>query len=380
MKKITKLNNKSGAVSLFVVIFFSLLISVLIFGFVRTAFKQQQSSNASNLSQSAYDASQVGIEDAKRLLFKYKNNCFNGSEASCAALRTTLDSTSCNASVSTLYGNSNTNEVLIKQDANSDYNQAYTCVIIDRKPVDFVGYLNADNTKVVPLLGTGSFNKIQIEWFTKSNLQNNQSQAQFSDYGGLLSLPSTDSYINSMPPLISTRFINIPSNFTINGANDISTKTDLYSRLFIKPAQIVLSGNTDSRDTVLAHNLDAPQASKALNSAKCEVSFKYTYACKVQITIPTTSNALLELKAFYNNADYRITLFNSSTAVNFNESQIKVDSTGRAGDVFRRIETRLEKSFEEIYPTSAVEVTGNFCKDFNITESLDSPFSDSCNP
>lgn len=382
MKKNINITNKSGAVSLFVVIFFSLLVSVLIFGFARTAIKQQQASTSSNLSQSAYDASQVGIEDAKRLLLKYKNICTTAG-TSCNAIIANLDSTTCNGSVSTLYGDgsSNSNEVLIKQDQNSNYNQAYTCVIIDRKPVDFIGTLSADETKIVPLVGTGDFNKIQIEWYSKSNIETSQSQAQFADYGGVLNLPVTDSYSTSMPPIISAKFINIPTvKFYINGVQDISSNKDFYSRLFMKPNQITLGGDVDSRTTTLSHILDTPQVQKNLNEVNCESTFKYTYACKVQITIPTTSSALLELKAFYNSADYRVTLFKNNDAVNFNESQIKVDSTGRAGDVFRRVETRIEKSFEEVYPSSAIELTNSFCKDFNITETTGSPFSGVCLP
>lgn len=377
MIKSKKIINKKGAVSLFVVIFFSLLVSVLAFGFIRTSVREQQVSLTSNLSQSAYDAAQVGIEDAKRLLVKYRSQCFTGTESACTNLRTQLDYGTCNSSVSTLYSDTaNQNEFLIKKDVNSDYNQAYTCVIIDRKPSDFLGTLKADETKVVPLLGVSAFDKIQVEWFTKANIDINKTNSVFN---ALTILPDTDSYDYSMPPVLSAKYIAIPtSSFTLSG---LSNSSSTYSRLFMKPARTVLSKDIDTRDTSLTISSDAPQGSKGFFDVKCEDSFKYTYSCKVIINLGVAiDKALFELKSFYNNTDYRITLLNNTTPVRFNESQISVDSTGRASNVFRRIETRLEKSFTEVYPSSAVEITNDFCKDFNITNDAKSPFSDNCQP
>jgi hypothetical protein len=108
------------------------------------------------------------------------------------------------------------------------------------------------------------------------------------------------------------------------------------------------------------------------------------YACTTLITLPEPigggdRTAFLRLTPLYNDAHFRVTLLRSGTVVNFNGVQPKVDSTGRANDLFRRVVSRvdlIDTSFP--YPEAAVEVTGNFCKDFSVTDTQ--YFAGSCTP
>ena len=67
MDKIAR-NNQSGAVSLFAVIFATLLLTVLMLGFMRLIMVDQRQALNNELSQSAYDAALSGVEDAKRVV------------------------------------------------------------------------------------------------------------------------------------------------------------------------------------------------------------------------------------------------------------------------------------------------------------------------
>lgn len=74
MKQLVK--QQSGAASIFIVIFFALLVSVITLSFMRIVNTGQEESRNSDLSKSAYDSSSAGVEDAKRALnLYYQKNC-----------------------------------------------------------------------------------------------------------------------------------------------------------------------------------------------------------------------------------------------------------------------------------------------------------------
>jgi hypothetical protein len=109
------------------------------------------------------------------------------------------------------------------------------------------------------------------------------------------------------------------------------------------------------------------------------------YACRVQLTLPVPigagdRTAFLRLSALYNKASYRVTLLNSGSPVKFNAVQPEIDSTGRANDLFRRVQSRAELIDANFpYPNATVDVTGNFCKDFTITDKT-ADYKNNCTP
>jgi hypothetical protein len=108
------------------------------------------------------------------------------------------------------------------------------------------------------------------------------------------------------------------------------------------------------------------------------------YACTVTITLPQavgqsddTRNAYLRLTPLYNATHFRVTLGQGAL---FDGVQPSIDSTGRANQQYRRVDSRvdlIDTSFP--FPEATVDLSGNLCKDFTITDAA-SDFKTNCTP
>jgi hypothetical protein len=75
-----------------------------------------------------------------------------------------------------------------------------------------------------------------------------------------------------------------------------------------------------------------------------------------------------------------VTLLSGATQAQFDNVQPSIDSTGRANDLFRRVSTRVSLTDSNfLYPDAAVDVTGNFCKNFVVTDKT-TDYVNSCTP
>ena len=80
-------NTKEGAASIFIVIFTTLLLSVITLSFFRIMLSEANLTINYNLSQSAYDSALAGIEDAKVALLKYHECISKGDTTSDSCAR-----------------------------------------------------------------------------------------------------------------------------------------------------------------------------------------------------------------------------------------------------------------------------------------------------
>ena len=65
-----------GAASIYVVVFTTLLLSVITISFICIILSESSQATSNELSQSAYDSALAGTEDAKVALMKY-HDCLN---------------------------------------------------------------------------------------------------------------------------------------------------------------------------------------------------------------------------------------------------------------------------------------------------------------
>jgi Tfp pilus assembly protein PilX len=379
----TSQESQSGAVSLFVVIFASLLITIVTVSFVQLMLRDQQQSTISDLSRSASDSALAGVEDAKRLLL-LDQACKDGLAAA------SVNCTAINAALTPLAGTNETacstladagivgmtgSETIIEQstgDGSSKLDQAYTCVKVVVNTDDVKKPLEVNRSLLIPITGVGAFDSIELSWFNSANMpQPSDNAITFPSSGGDVSLPRVGTrWESDTPPLLRTQLIQLGSSFSLSDFNDSQPGNKSNANtLFLYPSEL----GVETKDFALdgrRNSANTPQ------QAKCNKDFSDAeYICKATITLPqpitgdaSSRNAYLRLTALYNNANVAIRLKNGASYVRFNGVQPEVDSTGRANDVFRRVKARVELTGNFPYPEFAIDMNGSLCKNFTVTD------------
>src|SRR5690606_18665501 len=364
-------HQQAGAVSIFVVIFSALLITVVTVSFVQIMLRDQQQASITDLSTSAYDSAQAGVEDAKRALVEYQVACAAGTPR-CAQLAGVFNSTTdrcdtlARAGVS---GSVGAAETMVQQHAGDEaMDQAYTCVNVTLNTPDYLGRLDADSSKIVPLKGVSSFNRIKLSWFTTD------------DYGTLSNpaepasgLPLAKDWDSSRPPIMRTQFIKLASNARLESFDSSAGSSTLF--MYPQPTGVSTANFAlDSRN---------PAGKKNIQSIDCGAG--RPYACSVTVNLGGSVSAgqlaLLRLTALYNATHFKVELYNGSTLINMDGVQPEVDSTGRANDLFRRVKSRIELADTDFpYPEAALYSTKDICKAFRVTDENSGYHDGGCQP
>lgn len=397
------INKQSGAVSLFVVVFFMLLVTVVTVSFLRLMVNDQRQASNNDLSQSAFDSAQAGVEDAKRALLEHRKECFI-STAACAISSESITTSECNAALKDIVGtggtttaNSKTSEIMIQQSLSGNdkaLDQAYTCVTIDLQTPDYVGNVAANQSQLVPLISAERFDRVQIQWFSRDDaptgavsLTNNRP------------LYTQANWPLDRPSLMRAQLMQVASSFTIAGFDEVVGAQSNSASVFLYPTnqpgitETVMT-TEDQRKTSVT---DGPvrKGDSTPTAVTCTSSLGAGgYACSAVLVLPqaigaaddSDRTAFLRLLPFYNATHFKVTLWNgtitsSSKVVDFKDVQPSIDSTGRANDLFRRVQSRVDLFDTTFpYPEAAIEVTGNFCKDFAVTDTQYIAGTSGCTP
>lgn len=376
MNQYTYRKRERGATALIIVMFFTLLLTVMSVGFVQLMVQEQRASQDSELSQGAYDSALAGAEDGKRVL----SACLKGDALACDV----ADAGKCDTvSAYGLVLESNGASVIQSNSgAGIDYSQAYTCVIVNRQTKNLVGTLLADSSTIKPLKATGSFDTLVVSWFAAKN-STSETVNLPSPLSGT-TLPAQSAWGNTRPPVLRVQLMQYVSNGSTNLSDFDSTSNS--STLYLYPTTAggsvasPLNFTTDNR----RDGLSLPQ------KTACRTDFMGNggYACQTAIRLPnpaggnaTNRVAYIRLTAIYNNTDFLLELRTGANTVMFNDAQPSIDSTGKAADVYRRIVERVEMTGNSdtasLYPRATVDTTDEFCKDFRVT-SLASDYQNNC--
>lgn len=401
MKKKYKTNNgvatKRGATSLYVVIFTTLLLGIITLSFVRIILSEATQTSNTDLSQSAYDSALAGIEDAKLALLNY-HQCLseNAGTTSCQQIITSMQNginqDSCDV-VRDVLGRTNESgesEVIIQETSSdgsgndsSELSQAYTCVKIAENLDDYRSTLSTGTrTKIVPVRtdNTNGINSVKIRWYSDINYAaasgmnyiRNTASINNPDY------PRNNPNNPYIPPVLSVQFYQADDTFSL---------TDLYTSegsansdragVFLYPTTAA-SDNTISRNAFAATNDKTPGANHSFNihcgGLTASDGNDREFACEAIINLPRPMNGgvrnsgatFFRIGIPYGSptTDFSVTLYTGDNAtgsvVEFKGVQARVDSTGRANDLYRRLETRVELvDIYYPYPEFAIQVDSN---------------------
>jgi Tfp pilus assembly protein PilX len=368
------MQRERGAVSIFIVIFTALLVTIVTTSFIQLMVHNQEQATNNDLSQRAYDSALAGVEDAKRALVALKS-CDTTPAANCASLRAALvnnGTTDCQVLGSLGMNVNFTNGEVAVGDGTK--NQAYTCVRVTVLTDSYKGTLNKNDSVVIPLHSEDdtdlSISGVRISWFLSSDIPNGVSKTPSYPASTLLPKDDNVQWPTNRPPIMRSQMIQFVrgnlklSDFDAAGNNNAKS-------LFLFP--MIAGGN---QDFALDGRL-APGSRNGVAPSPCDTTYtKNGYACSVDVSIPalpagtTARDAYLQLTSLYNNATYQVQLIGSGgTIINFNNVQPNVDSTGRASDLFRRVSARVSVTGGpgSTYPDAALYLGKSLCKDFFIT-------------
>ena len=390
-------NFKKGGVSIFIVMVVGVLVSIMSASFLRLMFRDQEQASKLDLSQSAYDSAQAGVEDAKRFLRIFRAACgasgtgiFEGVTFNCNAMRSAIQNESCYTLATAGIGNPN-GETIIQTTSgaggasnDASLNQAYTCVKLRMNTADFLGRTNDGSPSVINLRGTTAFDRVRIRWHSRENMTNGNNIALDS-----LSNPSARPNINAQnwrnqnrPAILKAQFYGY-----VPGAGRSSSSMDTpypddgngASEMLFYPTNSIsaLSSNVSNMPTV-RRNKSSSQATTDYTFTRCSDRMdanSNAYACETTVNIGRSVSPndvlYLRLTPLMNDSNFRVELLNGNTVVDFAGVQPRVDSTGRANTQLRRVESRIgfnDTSFP--VPLFSAQTESNeepICKDFSVT-------------
>lgn len=358
---------KKGVASLYAVVFATILFGVITLSFIRIILSESRQSDDDELSQSAYDSALAGIEDAKRAVNSYYA-CLNSGQTDCAT-KNPFDSdckqfTSTSSNFKRVLGYDGVDGEIKIQETKSNHSgdtaadQAYTCIVMSKTVEDYRSTLTNDTRiRVIPLgiesASLSDIKTVELQWFSENNN---------TDLGTLYenkAIRPNGNDPSSKVPAISLTLLYTDQTFSVNDFNN-STATN-YGTMFLLPAAENADGATNS---IGWGQFEAAANSDHDNNPFLIKCSKGEFACHVSLDVnhnlKANGNAMLVISMPYGEtiSDFSIALYNSSgERINFEGVQVSVDSTGRANQLYRRVETRLEPADSYFpYPQFAAEL------------------------
>ena len=391
MRKMQK--TKQGMASIYVVVFVTMLIGVITLSFLRVMLSESGRTEKSTLADSAMNSAMAGVEDAKTILTSYNECVTSPSGKNCDNIKKLVEDSTDKCDL----GEDSTGETTIgfsgEGNSGSINDQAYTCVNLTVKG-DYVGSIDNDNpVLVIPMRVESGVNYndiegVSLEWQSvnnessddygdfKNGVVNNNSVSSVLGKSGVTTKtddPENVSKANGLKvTLIQTSAdYNLDSFYVSDGASTTTNRATL----------MLLPSNDGSIDKNIRADQFINSADKTYNAPLSVYCDSMNLRCSAELHFPKPKNGeriestfFLVISRVYSKPtidEVRVKMFSDPEHKNeipfFNVQPI-VDSTGRAGDLVRRVEVRLGSNAGQFVPLSELTVDGGLSKDFFVTK------------
>lgn len=318
--------NQQGMVSIVITIILMVVITLIVLSFAKISRREQRNALDRQLSTQAFYAAESGVNDARaaidswvindgRFSTDYTDSCttFAAVAGAPVALATPLVSSSA---------------------------ASYTCLFVDASPNKLI-YAESQEQRIIPVRNrSGAINTIEIYW------DNGNANGGFTGCLPVADHPAAWP-ANCDAPILRVELVD-SIDFTSSKA------FFMYPNVSIVPGTIsyaLLSG-------------EKVQANCAGNAP----GTPFPNRCKIQITNLGGSQYYLRVKALYDQAALTITA--NDGVAQLVGAQTMIDSTGKASDVERRIQVRVNLGNQtDNVPTFGLEGTDKICKKFTLNGS-----------
>jgi hypothetical protein len=392
---------KKGAASFYIVAFSTLILLIVATSFAAVIISEVTRTANDDLAQSAYDSALAGVEDAKLAFYSYQN-CLKQTSKEvvpdgddnliCGEIIWYMNHPDCDM-VANILGRDVDEEkgVMVEETSGgNNMEQSYTCVKIQTELSDYKSTLSpTDQMKAVKVkfddVPTKDIKKVKISWFSDAN-GNELNYKNFSE--SKVTFVKSQANGEPTPPTISLALIQTAGEFTLSDFEQSRDGMTDRGMIYLVPASeeafnAIGEGEKDYEVATDGNQIGANALVKSNDKVarnlpyvvKCDREGGFAdFACSAMIELPSPIGEVRNDETFVfvvglpygaPSTDFMLEFYcgddeTCGETIAINEEgeqvetptnkakldgvQISIDSTGRANDMYRRVEARLEGS------------------------------------
>lgn len=334
-KKASLRNNQAGMVSIMVTMILMIVISLLVLGFAQISRRNQRTTLDRQLSAQAFYAAESGINDARQLIDQQVENG-DAVEAK----------TTCPPATNGMYTAMPSNALSNSPDV------SYTCLLVNPQPTSLQYDDIGDQSTIIPILSAnGNIQSLTLTW--KTGDENNTTPT------------------NGCPATTS-----ITQQFTVTGSWNCGYGVLRFDLVPVAGGSLSAGSMQDSTMTTFAIPSSAGTGTTNITFGANQNAAVSTHCdntnCTLQINNLGGSEFYMRVKSVYKSGPLQIDgRTTAGTAVQFSDSQIVIDVTGKAEDVLRRLQVRVPARLsgsQNQVPDNALESNDSICKRFSVMD------------